>query len=61
VSQRGATRGQLALEAIDGRHERGLIGDPRSKAKSVALTDGEARLDEQLFAERFGAEDAGTE
>jgi hypothetical protein len=26
-------------EATDGLHERGLISDPRSKAKSVALTD----------------------
>jgi hypothetical protein len=40
--------------ATDGLHERGLISDPRSKAKSVALTDEGARL-----AELFGDEDAG--
>jgi hypothetical protein len=47
-------------EATDGLHERGLIDDPRSKAKSVALTDEGARLAEQLFTDLFGVEDAGT-
>lgn len=42
-------------EATDGLHERGLIDEPRSKAKSVALTDEGARLAEQLFAEWFGS------
>ena len=46
-------------EATDGLHERGLIDDPRSKAKSVALTDEGARLAQQLFTELFGADDAG--
>ena len=46
-------------EATDGLHERGLIDDPRSKAKSVALTDGGARLVEQMFAELFGVDDPG--
>jgi hypothetical protein len=48
-------------EATDGLHERGLISDPRSKAKSVALTDEGARLAEQLFTELFedGNPDAG--
>ena len=45
-------------EATDGLYERGLIDDPRSKAKSVALTDEGARLAEQLFAELFGVEEA---
>lgn len=45
-------------EATDGLYERGLIGDPRSKAKSVVLTDGGAELAEQLFREMFGIEDA---
>jgi hypothetical protein len=48
-------------DATDGLHERGLIGDPRSKAKSVVLTDEGARLAEQLFTELFGVEDAGAE
>jgi hypothetical protein len=47
-------------DATDGLHERGLISDPRSKAKSVALTDEGARLAEQLFTELFGVEDTGT-
>ncbi len=45
-------------EATDGLHERGLIDDPRSQAKSVALTDEGARLAEQLFAELFEVDDA---
>jgi hypothetical protein len=48
-------------EATDGLHERGLIDDPRSKAKSVALTDEGAHLAEQLFADLFGVEDAATD
>jgi excisionase family DNA binding protein len=48
-------------DATDGLHERGLISDPRSKAKSVVLTDEGARLAEQLFTELFGVEDAGAE
>lgn len=47
---------ELPVEATDGLHERGLIGDPRSKAKPVALTDEGAQLAEQLFTERFGVE-----
>jgi hypothetical protein len=47
-------------EATDGLHERGLIDDPRSKAKSVPLTDEGARLAEQLFAELFGVEEPGS-
>lgn len=46
-------------EATDGLHERGLIADPRSKARSVALTDDGARLAEQLFSELFGVEGEG--
>lgn len=45
-------------EATDGLHERGLISDPKSKAKSVALTDEGARLAEQLFTEMFGIDDS---
>jgi hypothetical protein len=43
-------------EATDGLHERGLVGGPKSKAKSVALTDEGAQLAEQLFTELFGVE-----
>ena len=44
-------------EAMDGLYERGLISDPKSKAKSVALTDEGARLSEELFMEMFGTEE----
>jgi hypothetical protein len=43
-------------EATDGLYERGLIGDPKSKAKSVPLTEEGAELAEQLFTELFGVE-----
>ncbi len=36
----------------------GLIGDPKSKAKSVTLTDEGAQLAERLFMKMFGVEDA---
>lgn len=44
-------------EATDGLHERGLISDPKSKAKSVALTNEGVRLAEELFEEHFGITD----
>jgi len=48
-------------EATDGLYERGLIDQPRSTAKSVALTNEGVRLAEQLFNELFGVDDAGRE
>lgn len=47
-------------DATDGLHERGLISDPKSKAKSVMLTEEGARLAEELFLEMFGSDDAET-
>ena len=44
-------------EATDGLHERGLISDPKSKAKSVSLTDEGAQLAQQLFENHFGTVD----
>ena len=44
-------------EATDGLYERGLITDPKSKAKSVLLTDEGVQLAEQLFQEHFGMAD----
>ena len=41
-------------EATDGLFERGLIGDPKSQAKSVVLTDEGVRRSEELFEELFG-------
>ena len=34
--------------------EKGYIGNPRSKAKSVLLTDEGIRLSEELFKKHFG-------
>jgi hypothetical protein len=48
-------------EATDGLYERGLIDDPRSKAKPVALTDGGAHLAELLFTELFEVNDSDTD
>lgn len=45
-------------EATDRLYERDLISDPKSKAKSVMLTEEGARLAEQLFMEVFGTEGA---
>jgi len=44
-------------EATEGLYERGLIGDPKSKAKSVSLTDEGVLLAQQLFEEHFGMVD----
>lgn len=46
-------------EATDGLFERGLIGDPKSEAKSVVLTDEGAQRAEELFHEFFGVQDGG--
>ena len=53
----GVTRAWKSLdwEALDRLHERGLISDPRSKAKSVVLTYEGAALAKQLSEKHFGA------
>lgn len=40
-------------DATDGLYERGLIGDPKSQAKSVTLTDEGVQLAEELFNTLF--------
>ena len=35
-------------------HEKGLISDPKGKAKSVAVTEEGAKLAEKLFGKMFG-------
>jgi hypothetical protein len=40
-------------ETLNRLHEKGFIGDPRSKAKSVALSDEGARRSEELFVRFF--------
>lgn len=39
---------------LDRLHDQGMIHDPKSKAKSVALTDQGARRSRQLFEQHFG-------
>lgn len=41
-------------DAMDRLHERGLIGDPRSKAKSVVLDADGIRAAERTFRKLFG-------
>ncbi len=43
-------------DALDRLHRKGLILDPRGKAKSVVLTDEGLRRSEELFTELFGRE-----
>ena len=40
-------------EVMNRLHEKGYIGNPRSKAKSVLLTQEGARLSEELFRKHF--------
>jgi len=35
-------------------HEKGLISDPKSKAKSVAMSEEAVKLSESLFKKHFG-------
>ncbi|WP_175822871.1 DUF6429 family protein [Burkholderia sp. BCC0419] len=42
-------------DALNRLHERGLIGDPVNKAKSVVLTDEGLRASERLFTRLFAA------
>jgi hypothetical protein len=54
--------GQIVLRAWKGHdwdalsrlHEKGLIGDPVGKAKSVYVTEEGAKRSEELFREFFG-------
>jgi hypothetical protein len=41
-------------EVMNRLHEKGHIGNPKSKAKSVTLTEEGARLSEALFKKHFG-------
>lgn len=42
-------------DALDRLHERGYISDPRSKAKSVVMTEKGAQRSRELFERRFGS------
>jgi hypothetical protein len=43
--------------AMDRLHEKGYIGDPKSKAKSVVLTEDGEKLSRELFFQHFGVEE----
>jgi hypothetical protein len=43
-------------DAMDRLHEKGYISDPRSKAKSVVVTEEGAKRARQLFKRHFGSE-----
>jgi hypothetical protein len=42
-------------DALERLHERGYISDPKSKAKSVVLSEAGERRARELFARHFGA------
>ncbi len=44
-------------ETMNRLHEKGFIDNPKSKAKSVMLTEEGAKLSEELFDKYFGLED----
>ena len=41
-------------DALDRLHEKGFISDPKSKAKSVVLSNQAVELSEALFKKHFG-------
>lgn len=41
-------------DSLDRLYARGLIGNPKSKAKSVVLTEQGARLAKDMFEKHFG-------
>jgi hypothetical protein len=42
-------------DCLNRLYEKGYIGNPKSKAKSVTITEEGARLSEELFNKLFGA------
>jgi len=44
----------MAWEVLDRLYEKGYIGDPKGKAKSVILTEAGEKLSEELFFKNFG-------
>ncbi|MCK5067640.1 MAG: hypothetical protein KAR16_09380 [Bacteroidales bacterium] len=41
-------------DTLDRLYEKGFIGDPKSKTKSVVLTEEGEKLSEELFVKHFG-------
>lgn len=60
---RGAMRSWKGFdwETMNRLHERGLISDPKSKAKSVVLTPEGADLAKRSFEAHFGVSRSGVE
>lgn len=58
---RGVTRAWKGFDwdSLDRLHARGLITDPKSKARSVVLTEEGARSAEELFRRHFGGSGEG--
>jgi Domain of unknown function (DUF6429) len=52
----GVTRAWKGLDwdTLDRLHAQGFISDPKSKAKSVVLTEEGARVADELFRRHFG-------
>jgi len=42
------------VDEMDRLHDKGYIGNPKTKAKSVTLTEKGERLSEELFKKHFG-------
>ena len=47
----------LDWDAMDRLHEKGYIGNPKSKTKSVVLTKEGEELSRELFFKHFGVEE----
>jgi len=56
----GVTRAWKGFDwdSLDRLHAQGFISDPKSKAKSVVLTEEGARAAEELFRRHFGPDAA---
>ena len=56
-SERGSVRAWKGHDwnGLDRLHEKGLIGDPKSKAKSILLSEEGARKSEELFLKFCGS------
>ena len=44
----------MAWEVINRLYEKGYIGDPKGKAKSVVLTEAGEKFSKELFIKNFG-------
>jgi len=58
-TQSGITRAWKGQDwdVLDRLHEKGLISDPKSKAKSVVLSDDAAKESARLFHKYFASDD----